>query len=91
MAMEAVISAHPSVKSALMFGQGRFEAGILVEPVGGDKLQEKNLLKGVWGANEKANHKSSGQGKIMEDFVMFTDSAKPTLRTGKGTVSRRRH
>ena len=60
MAMEAVISAHPSVESALMFGQGRFEAGILVEPVGGDKLQEKNLLKEVWGAIEKANHKSSG-------------------------------
>ena len=60
-----------------------------MKPVGGDKLQEKNLLKEVWGAIEKVSHKSSGQGRIMEDFVMFTDSAKPTLRTGKGTVSRR--
>ena len=91
--MESIIvSGCAEVTGALVFGQGKFQSGLLVEakepPSSND--QKRTLLESIWPTVQKANQSAVGYGKISKDFIIFTTSAKPMLRAGKGTVQRAR-
>lgn len=90
-AMEGLIGAHPDVRSVLVFGQGRFEPGLLVE----SRMQlvtsrdRASLKESLWPIIVQANSDCVAHGRLSKDIVLFTDSSKPFLRAGKGTVQRR--
>ena len=88
--MEGVISAHPKVRSAIVGGQGEFQASLLVEPkVNPTTLKEKEqLIHDMWPTIAKANQDCPAHGRIMRDFIMFTSPEKPMPRAGKDTVQR---
>lgn len=91
--VEKIISAHPAVAAALVAGQGRFQASLLIEPrcnfTFGTQDETRKLLDEIWPTIEQANCDSPRPGRIMKDYVMFTTPDKPILRTGKGTIRRR--
>lgn len=90
-AMEGLISAHPDVRSVLIFGQGRFQPGLLVEA----RMQlvtnrdRASLKESMWPLIVQANNDCVAHGRLSKDIVLFTDPSKPFLRAGKGTVQRR--
>lgn len=89
--VEDQVSSHIAVKSALVAGEGRFQAVLLVEPTQhpqtmADKAQ---LLEKIWPLIEKANEASPAHGRISKAHILFTNPEKPMLRAGKGTVQRR--
>lgn len=88
--MEGIISANPYVKSALIGGQGQFQASLLIEPrVYPETIEEEEqLLQKVWPSVLRANQSCPAHGKIMKGFVIFTDKDKPLPRAGKDTVQR---
>ncbi|KAL9596858.1 MAG: hypothetical protein Q9219_005528 [cf. Caloplaca sp. 3 TL-2023] len=87
--MEGIISSHPAVKSALVAGQGRFQAALLIEPKTNEVLAAGSMIEEVWPTVEKANKQCATQGAIMKEFILITSSDKPMLRASKGTVRRK--
>ena len=88
--MEGIISADSHVKSALIEGQGQFQASLLIEPrvYPNTALAEEKLLKEVWPSILLANRDCPAHGRIMKGFVILTTPDKPLPRAGKDTVQR---
>ena len=90
-AMEGLIGAHPDVKSVLVAGQGRFQPALLVEAnnrLVSDDDRER-MKEAIWPIVSQANSDCVAHGRLSKDLIIFTDSAKPFQRAGKGTVQRR--
>ena len=85
--LEATITAHPAILSALVAGHGRFQASLLVEPktFSADK---DYLLDEIWPTVQAANKSSPTNSKIRRNFITFTKPEKPVTHTAKGTVQR---
>ncbi|KAI2464344.1 acetyl-CoA synthetase-like protein [Annulohypoxylon bovei var. microspora] len=88
--MESTIQANPLVKSAVIGGQGQFQASLLLEPREYPKnaTDEQAFLDQVWPSIVQANRDCPAHGRIMKGFVMLTDPAKPLPRASKDTVQR---
>ena len=88
--MEGIISTNPYVKSALIGGQGQFQASLLIEPriCPETKEEEEQLMQKIWPSVLKANQSCPAHGKIMKGFVIFTGKNNPLPRAGKDTVQR---
>ncbi|KAH7390129.1 putative NRPS-like enzyme [Cadophora sp. MPI-SDFR-AT-0126] len=90
--MENIISAHPAVKAALVIGEYRFNASLLVELEDAKKPRSEEerheRLYEIWSAVEEANAIAPGFAKIPKSLVMFAAPEKSFLRAGKGTVQR---
>ncbi|RFN54485.1 linear gramicidin synthase subunit d [Fusarium flagelliforme] len=90
--IEAAVSGHPIVNGALVVGQGRFQAALIVEPV--DEAipmnddERKAFIDKVWPVVEKANAETVGHGRIAKDLIAVADPALPFARAGKTTVQR---
>ncbi|MCJ1438984.1 hypothetical protein MMC27_008374 [Xylographa pallens] len=90
--MEGIIECHTQVISALVYGQGRFQSALLVEPRTAviTKEEKESLTREIWPVIEKANEASPAHGRLVPEFVLFTVAEKPMFRAGKGTVQRKR-
>ncbi|EXL40688.1 hypothetical protein FOCG_16840 [Fusarium oxysporum f. sp. radicis-lycopersici 26381] len=90
--IEGIVSDHPLVKSALVVGQGMFQAALIIEPIAEaqprDEAETKALLEKIWRAIEKANAETVAHGRIAANFVAFADPALPFPRADKGTIQR---
>ena len=86
--MEILLQGDPRVSGALVIGQGRFQAALLIEPKSG--VPDKASLKSsIWSLVEKGNSKLPSQGRISQSKILIADSNKPFQRAGKGTVVRK--
>jgi len=88
--MESTIHANPLVKSAVIGGQGQFQASLLLEPheYPRNAAEKQAFLDQVWPSIVQANRGCPAHGRIMKGFVMLTDPAKPLPRASKNTVQR---
>ena len=88
--MESTIQANPLVKSAVVGGQGQFQASLLLEPRHYPRNAEErqDFLDKVWPSILQANCDCPAHGRIMKGFVMLTDPEKPLPRASKDTVQR---
>ncbi|KAL1743880.1 hypothetical protein HDZ31DRAFT_64623 [Schizophyllum fasciatum] len=93
--IEGVIVTSPLVRAVVMFGRGRDEAGILVEPVPGhqidvdDEVQVAAYRNAIWPIVEEANRSAPAYSRIFKELILITRRGKPLPRTEKGTVMRR--
>ncbi|KAL1718563.1 hypothetical protein EV715DRAFT_291171 [Schizophyllum commune] len=93
--MEGVIITSPMIRTAIMFGRGRDEAGILVEPVPNhqidvdDDVQVAAFRNAIWPIIEEANRGAPAYSRIFKELILVTRDKKPLPRTEKGTVMRR--
>ncbi|KAF9811531.1 hypothetical protein IEO21_06535 [Rhodonia placenta] len=87
-----IVSAHPLVKGNIMFGRGREQVGILIEPrpdhtiiPGHDHVlaEFRNML---WPQIEEANRIAPAHARIYKEMILVTDSARPLIRAAKGTI-----
>ena len=86
--METIIQGHPLVSGALIVGQGRFQAALLIEP----KLEVQDPFEfktAVWSFVEKANCHAPGQARIVFSKTIIAGVDKPFQRAAKGTVVRK--
>ncbi|KAF4955998.1 hypothetical protein FGADI_4171 [Fusarium gaditjirri] len=90
--IEGVVSDHPLVKSALVVGQGMFQAALIIEPIAEaqpkDEAESKALLDKIWPTIEKANAETVAHGRITRNLIAFADPALPFPRADKGTIQR---
>ena len=89
--MEGLISSLPEVKSALVLGQGRFEAALLIELSKPSHLsveEKATLIEHMWPTIQRANMECPAFAKISKSHILFTTPEKPMSPAGKGTVQR---
>ncbi|TFK46704.1 putative aminoadipate reductase [Heliocybe sulcata] len=93
--IEGHILHNPLVQGTLMFGRGRDQVGILIEPKlthAIDPKDEKaviNFRNIIWPTVEEANKEAPAFSRIFKEMILITDPAKPMARAAKGTVQRK--
>ncbi|KDQ13755.1 hypothetical protein BOTBODRAFT_160018 [Botryobasidium botryosum FD-172 SS1] len=92
--VEAIVRQHPTVGAAVVFGSGRPQSGILIEPAEGCQIDPTDLealasyRNAIWEAIEKANQSASTHARIFKEMIVVADSSKPFALTDKGSVRR---
>ncbi|KAG1855628.1 putative aminoadipate reductase [Suillus subalutaceus] len=93
--MESVICANPYVNGAVIFGRGRNQVGILIEPRArceidvDDGKQLAEFRNRLWPDIEEANKEAPAFSRIFKEMILVTRNKKPMLRAGKGTVMKK--
>lgn len=88
--MEVIIETHPLVSRAIVIGQSRFQAGLLVEPhVDAPEMDSRAFIEEIWPVVQAANQSIAAHGRVMKSKIGFASKAKPFKTTPKGTTQRR--
>ncbi|KAJ6553072.1 hypothetical protein B0H19DRAFT_1030172, partial [Mycena capillaripes] len=93
--LEDIISSSPHVAGAVIFGHGRPQTGILIEPAEDltidvdNEVQLAELRNKIWPAIEEANEIAPAFSRIFKEMILFSSPNKPLPRAGKGTVMRK--
>ncbi|KAI1377877.1 acetyl-CoA synthetase-like protein [Hypoxylon crocopeplum] len=88
--LEIDIQNHPSLKGALMVGNGRVQSALIIEPKDIlDIAGQSKLLEELWPLIEKSNSLVPGQGRVHYGRVICARPDKPFTRTNKGTIMRK--
>ncbi|KAI8961540.1 acetyl-CoA synthetase-like protein [Daldinia sp. FL1419] len=86
------LSKHLDIEGAVVFGNQRFEAGVLIELKDKSALSHqdtKDWIKRLWPTIEQANQEAPTHARIASSHVLFSKPEKPFLRTPKGTVMKK--
>ncbi|GJE99007.1 acetyl-CoA synthetase-like protein [Phanerochaete sordida] len=91
---EGLITANRLVSAAVMFGRGREQCGVLIEPRPEHAVQPNDqaalveFRNKIWPAVEEANKIAPTFARLFKETIIVTDPAKPLPRAAKGTVIR---
>ncbi|KAF3068911.1 Linear gramicidin synthase subunit D [Daldinia childiae] len=86
------LSKHLDIEGAVVFGNQRFEAGVLIELKDKSTLSSEDIedwVKKLWPTIEQANQEAPTHARIATSHILFSTPEKPFLRTPKGTVMRK--
>ena len=88
--MELLIQGNPLLAGAVIVGQGRLRAALLVEPKSDAHVHDlASLIEMIWPVVEEANLLAPGQGRILQSMIILASTDKPFTRAGKGMVVRK--
>lgn len=89
--IEETISNHSSVKSALVAGQNKFQACLILEPVVPPltDAEAENFVAQIWPTIQAINDKVAAHSRISRHFILISREGKPFSRTAKGSIRRR--
>jgi hypothetical protein len=85
--MEKVLQGCAAVKGVLVYGQGKFQTALLVEPKSHDASYEE-FLDMLWPFIEQADQVCPSYGRLSLDLVVITAPDRPLPRAAKGTIQR---
>ncbi|KAI0320589.1 acetyl-CoA synthetase-like protein [Amylostereum chailletii] len=91
--LEHILRQDDSILSAVMFGRGRFQNGVIVQPkVPFDPADETSLAEfrnKIWPTVLKLNEFAPTHSRLFKETILVTHPDKPLLLTPKGTPQRR--
>lgn len=88
--METIMEGHPLVSKAVVIGEFRFQASLLIEPTFDvPKEETKRFIDEIWPAVQAANMTAVAHGRVMKSKIGLASKTKPFKRTPKGTTQRR--
>ncbi|TFY52824.1 hypothetical protein EVJ58_g9797 [Rhodofomes roseus] len=92
--LEGTMNQDPHVVASVIFGRGRFQAGILVEPRAEysiDPADENRLAEfrnQLWPTVQKINAFAPQHSRLFKEMILVTKPSKPFAYTAKHTVRR---
>ncbi|KAK4998933.1 hypothetical protein LTR66_001923 [Elasticomyces elasticus] len=86
---EGIIQGHSLLSGALLTGQARAQAALLVELRKGLNLSHAEVIEQIWPTVEKANSLAPAHARIFRSKILVTSPETPFERVGKGTVKRK--
>ncbi|KIK64035.1 hypothetical protein GYMLUDRAFT_195812 [Collybiopsis luxurians FD-317 M1] len=95
MPIENVVMTSPLVQGVVMFGRQRDQAGILIEPSPGNKINVEDdsevsrFRNQIWPVIDEANRLAPSYSRIYKEMILITPSNKPLPRAPKGTILRK--
>jgi thioester reductase-like protein len=87
---EKLVESHPLVKGALVVGQGKFQAGLLVEPDWSQASSQDPsvIVDHIWPLVEQANRGAPAHARIYQSKIAVAKEQKPFVRAAKGSIIR---
>ncbi|RYN15583.1 hypothetical protein AA0121_g10488 [Alternaria tenuissima] len=87
---EKLLESHPWVKGALVVGQGKFQAGLLIEPEWSQaNTQDPSaLIDHIWPMVEQANREAPAHARIYQTKIAVAKDGKSFIRAAKGSIIR---
>ncbi|THH03014.1 hypothetical protein EW145_g6601, partial [Phellinidium pouzarii] len=92
--LERMLNHHPLVEASVIFGRGRFQCGVLIQPVQSASFNSTNTTQlvefrdAVWPIVEKMNAFAPTHSRIFKEMILVANPAKPFEYTSKGTLRR---
>ncbi|KAF9803968.1 hypothetical protein IEO21_09506 [Rhodonia placenta] len=92
--LEAIMNSDPHVSASLMFGRGRFQVGVLIDPKADhvfDPSHEGKLSdfrNRIWPTVEKMNKFAPQHSRLFKEMILVTRSTKPFSYTAKHSIRR---
>ncbi|THH03896.1 hypothetical protein EW145_g5919, partial [Phellinidium pouzarii] len=92
--LERMLNHHPLVEASVIFGRGRFQCGVLIQPVQSASFNSTNTTQlvefrdAVWPIIEKMNAFAPTHSRIFKEMILVANPAKPFEYTSKGTLRR---
>ncbi|CAL1709820.1 unnamed protein product [Somion occarium] len=92
--LEKIINEDPHVGTAVMFGRGRFQNGVLIEPEPEFAFDSSNVRKLeefrnlIWPTVERMNAYAPQHSRLFKEMILVASPSKPFTFTGKGSVRR---
>ncbi|PCH42382.1 acetyl-CoA synthetase-like protein [Wolfiporia cocos MD-104 SS10] len=92
--LESMLKQDSHIQDCVMFGRGKFQPGILVDPVPEypfDPTDEARLAEfrnKIWPTVEKMNAYAPQHSRLFKEMILVSSPAKPFQFTAKGTVRR---
>ncbi|KZP33050.1 hypothetical protein FIBSPDRAFT_371594 [Athelia psychrophila] len=88
--LENVITSSPLVTGIVVFGRGRHQVGLLLEPAPGVAVGDLPEFRNrIWPLVEEANKIAPKFGRAIKETSIITAADRPTQRTGKGAVAKK--
>ncbi|EGG10985.1 uncharacterized protein MELLADRAFT_76773 [Melampsora larici-populina 98AG31] len=94
--LETIIAADPAVEGALLFGRGKPQVGVIIEPQQDhvidtqDPLAVERYIDLIWPSIEAANKVASAHSRLTRNLLLITDPRiKPLPKTSKSAVARK--
>ncbi|KAJ3555784.1 hypothetical protein NM688_g2384 [Phlebia brevispora] len=92
---EGHIGSSTIIMGAVVFGRGREQAGVLVEPrptyaIDPDNEEEVVAFRNkIWPIVDQANASAPAFGRVFKEMILVTHPSKPLPRAPKGTIIRK--
>ncbi|KAJ7769931.1 hypothetical protein B0H16DRAFT_1516867 [Mycena metata] len=92
--LENILNQDPHVLSSVMFGRGRFQAGVVVDPKDAFKFDPSDSAKlaqfrnTIWATVEKLNSFAPQHSRIFKEMILVSSPTKPFTYTAKNTARR---
>ncbi|TFK37074.1 hypothetical protein BDQ12DRAFT_221196 [Crucibulum laeve] len=89
--IEKMLLKHPKIRNAVLFGRGRFHAGVLIQPTPENEIDPTDTVclaryrNDIWPLVEQANERSPSHSRLFKEMILVTCSHKPFELTSKGT------
>ncbi|KAK6984778.1 acetyl-CoA synthetase-like protein [Favolaschia claudopus] len=91
---ESLLNQDPHVRSSVIFGRGRFQAGVIVEPQPAYKFDPEDQVKlaefrnMIWNTVVKMNEIAPQHSRLFKEMIIVVKPDKPFTYTAKMTVRR---
>ncbi|TFK52863.1 acetyl-CoA synthetase-like protein [Heliocybe sulcata] len=92
--LESILNRDPHVNAAVMFGRGRFNAGVLIDPRpayrfdSSDVNQLTTFRNLIWPTVELMNQYAPQHSRIFKEMILVASPSKPFTYTAKNTARR---
>ncbi|KAI0769291.1 acetyl-CoA synthetase-like protein [Trametes elegans] len=90
--LEAIMIQDPSVRAAIIFGRGRLQNGVIIQPSEPfdprDEARLEAFRNKIWPTVERANNFAPSHSRIFKEMITVTKPDKPFQYTAKGTPRR---
>ncbi|KAI0327462.1 NAD(P)-binding protein, partial [Cubamyces sp. BRFM 1775] len=93
--LEAIINDDPHVKASLIFGHGRFQNGVLIEParehvIDPNSIEDLERFRNmIWPSVQRANDYAPQHSKIFKEMILIASPSKPFQHNVKGLLRRK--
>ncbi|KAJ6464064.1 hypothetical protein C8R45DRAFT_1025143 [Mycena sanguinolenta] len=92
--LENILNQDPHLLSSVMFGRGRFQAGVIVDPKPAFKFDPSDSVRladfrnKIWPTVEKMNKFAPQHSRLFKEMILLPSPNKPFTYTAKMTVRR---
>ncbi|EJC99607.1 acetyl-CoA synthetase-like protein [Fomitiporia mediterranea MF3/22] len=92
--LETMLKQDSQIEDAIMFGRGRFQCGVLIQPSKAypvdhfDTVELEKFRNAIWPTVEKVNAFAPGHSRLFKEMIIVASPEKPFQYTAKRSLRR---
>ncbi|THG97397.1 hypothetical protein EW026_g4592 [Hermanssonia centrifuga] len=92
--LENILQQDPRIQTAVMFGRGRFNTGVIIEPKPefrldpSDSEKVSQFWKDIWPTVDRMNNYAPQHSRLFREMILIASPSKPFMYTAKNNPRR---